>query len=311
MSYKSLGKRPLVETVNWPLKAPEKFGKLQRLAAVERSMPDIAPDDASQQTQATGELVLRHHLCWKHRDLDGVMAYYHPDIQYHDFFQNRVVGFDELRDYLRASMPRGPDEAIEHTDRIRADGDTAFIQYRITLRGGQGLVSFRTSEAITVRDGLIWRVNEYASLVHEQPTTRSQAQASRPTVSRLGLSPQQLSYMANDLQQYFQRQQPYLDPELDLQRVAKECGYSRNQISYLLNQVLGQSFYRYVNQARLQHLLATLDKATLPIRIDELAFAAGFNSLSAFYSCFRQHTGLSPKAYVKQISLRARAQDSP
>ena len=42
-----------------------------------------------------------------------------------------------------------------------------------------------------------------------------------------------------------------------------------------------------------------------------MAFAAGFNSLSAFYSCFRQHTGQSPKAYAKQISLRARAQDKP
>ena len=149
-------------------------------------------------------------------------------------------------------------------------------------------------------------MNEYASLVHEQP-----AQALRPTVSRLGLSPQQLGYMANDLQQYFERQQPYLDPELDLQRVAKACGYSRNQMSYLLNQVLGQSFYRYVNQARLQHLLAALDCATPPIKVDDLAFAAGFNSLSAFYSAFRQHTGQSPKAYLKQISLRARAQDSP
>jgi AraC-like DNA-binding protein/ketosteroid isomerase-like protein len=275
---------------------------------VERSMQDIIPDD-SQKTQATAKLVLRHHLCWRDRDLDGVMSYYHPDIQYHDFFQNRVVGAGELREYLQASMPRGADEAIEHTDRIRADGDTAFIQYRITLRGGQGLVSFRTSEAITVRDGLIWRVNEYASLVHEQSASRRET--TRPTVSRLGLSPQQLSYMANDLQQYFERQQPYLDPELDLQRVAKECGYSRNQISYLLNQVLGQSFYRYVNQARLQHLLAALELAAPPIRIDELAFAAGFNSTSAFYSSFRQHTGQSPKAYVKQISLRARAQDSP
>ena len=272
-------------------------------------MPQTAPDDDCQHTQATGDLVLRHHLCWRHRDLDGVMSYYHPDIQYHDFFQNRVIAYAELREYLQASMPRGADEAIEHTDRIRADGDTAFIQYRITLRGGQGLVSFRTSEAITVRDGLIWRVNEYASLVHEQPTSKV-ANNQRPAVSRLGLSPRQLSFMAEDLQQYFQRQQPYLDPELDLQRVAKECGYSRNQISYLLNQVLGQSFYRYVNQARLQHLLAALDNATQPLRIDELAFAAGFNSLSAFYSCFRQHTGQSPKAYAKQISLRARAQDS-
>lgn len=105
--------------------------------------------------------------------------------------------------------------------------------------------------------------------------------------------------MANDLQHYFQQQQPYLDPELDLQRVAKECGYSRNQISYLLNQVLGQTFYRYVNQARLVHLLAALDKARPPIRVDDLAYAAGFNSLSAFYSAFRQHTGLTPKAYIK------------
>jgi AraC-like DNA-binding protein len=265
-------------------------------------------DDGPQQTQATAETVMRYHLRWKHRDLDGVMALYHPEIQYNDFFQNRVMGLEHLREYVRSSMPRDPDEALEHSDRIRLDGNTAFIQYRITLRGGEGLVSFRASEAITVKDGLIWRVNEYASVVREQPTGKSSSQ--RPAVSRLGLSPRQLSFMAEDLQQYFQRQQPYLDPELDLQRVARECGYSRNQISYLLNQVLGQSFYRYVNQARLQHLLAALDNAAPPLRIDELAFAAGFNSLSAFYSCFRQHTGLSPKAYAKQISLRARAQDN-
>jgi len=257
-------------------------------------MPHTAADDDCQHTHATRELVSRHHLCWRHRDLDGVMSYYHPHIQYHDFFQNRVVGYAELREYLQASMPRGPDAAIEHMDRIRADGDTAFIQYRITLRGGQGLVSFRTSEAITVRDGLIWRVNEYASLVHEHSP-----QTTRPSVSRLGLSPQQLGHMANALPHSFQQQQPYLDPELDLQRVAKECGYSRNQISYLLNQVLGQTFYRYVNQARLVHLLAALDKARPPIRVDDLAYAAGFNSLSAFYSAFRQHTGLTPKAYIK------------
>lgn len=268
-----------------------------------------ADDDGPLQTQATGETVMRYHLRWKHRDLDGVMALYHPEVQYNDFFQNRVMGRAELREYVRSSMPRDPDEALEHSDRIRLDGNTAFIQYRITLRGGEGLVSLRASEAITVKNGLIWRVNEYASLVHEQPGSKTSSNQ-RPAVSRLGLSPRQLSFMADDLQQYFQRQQPYLAPELDLQQVAKECGYSRNQISYLLNQVLGQSFYRYVNQARLQHLLAALDDATPPVRIDELAFAAGFNSLSAFYSCFRQHTGQSPKAYVKQISLRARAQDS-
>jgi AraC-like DNA-binding protein len=307
MRYGHLGQGPALPGIPLVIEARTEL-RQARFFLVESSMH--ADDDGPSQTQATGDTVMRYHLRWKHRDLDGVMALYHPDIQYNDFFQNRVMGLDALRDYVRDSMPRDPDEALEHSDRIRLDGNTAFIQYRITLRGGEGLVSFRTSEAITVRDGLIWRVNEYATLVHEQ-TSGKAARNLRPAVSRLGLSPRQLSFMAEDLQQYFQGQRPYLDPELDLQRVAKECGYSRNQISYLLNQVLGQSFYRYVNQARLQHLLAALDSATPPLRIDELAFAAGFNSLSAFYSCFRQHTGLSPKAYAKQISLRARAQDGP
>lgn len=269
------------------------------------------PVDGPEQTRATGQTVMRYHLCWKHRDLDGVMALYHPDVCYHDFFQNRVMALAELREYVQQSMPRDADEALEHSDRIRLDGDTAFIQYRMTLRGSQGLVSFRASEAITVRDGLIWRVNEYASLVHETAVNPALQPSLRPAVSRLGLSARQLSFMARDLQSYFERQQPYLDPQLDLQQVAKACGYTRNQMSYLLNQVLGQSFYRYVNQARLRHVLAAMDAAVTPVKVDEVAFAGGFNSISAFYSCFRQHTGQSPKAYARQISLRVRAQDFP
>ena len=238
--------------------------------------------------------VTRYHLCWKQRDLDGIMALYHPDIQYHDFFQHLTLGLAQLRDYVQANLPRNADEALDHSDRIRVDGDTAFIQYTLTLRGAANLVSFRASEAIVVRDGLIWQVNEYAALVRENV-----ADAPRPATARLGLSPRQLGIMAQDLQHYFQHQQPYLNPDLDLQEVARACGYSRNQMSYLLNQVLGQRFYPYVNQARLQHLLRTLEQ-TPNARIDELAFAAGFNSLSAFYKCFRQHTGLSPTAYLRQ-----------
>jgi len=262
--------------------------------------------DGPEQTPITAETVMRYHLCWKHRDLDGVIALYHPDVQYHDFFQNRVLGYRELRDYVRACLPHETGEDIVHSDRIRVDGCTAFIQYQVTVQGGEGLVAFQSSEAITVKDGLIWRVNEYATLIHRD-SNGSAHSGPRPATSRLGLSPRQLSTMAQDLEHYFQRQRPYLDPELDLQRVARESGYSRNQISYLLNQVLGQSFYRYVNQARLHHLLNGLEQAPANVKTDDLAFAAGFNSLSAFYKCFRQHTGLSPKAWVKQNSLRARS----
>ena len=275
-------------------------------------MPIPSPTDTPDQTPITRDVAHRHHLAWKHRDVDAVMALYHPDITYHDFFQNRVLRLLELRDYVTAAMPGEGQGPSEYTDRIRADGDTAFIQYRITLPGGEGQTSFISSEAITVRDGLIWRINEYATLMRAAGGLPHPV-ASRPALQRLGLSTRQLGVMADELQLYFQRQRPYLDPDLDLQQVADATGYSRNQLSYLLNQVLGQSFYRYVNQARLQHLLtelsATTDATADAGRVDELAFAAGFNSLSAFYRCFRQHTGLSPKAYIKQTFLRARTHD--
>lgn len=258
------------------------------------SPPDQAPDPL---TAATREVVMRYHLSWRARDIEAALALYHPEVEYNDFFQNRCMGREELRDYLSTTMPSGPEDFLEHNDRIRVDGDTAFIQYAISVAGGG---TFRASEAITVRDGLIWRINEYALLV--QPTARPDGKPSqRPAASRLGLSVRQLSLLARDIEEYFQRSQPYLDPALDLHQVASATGYTRNQISYLLNQMLGQSFYQYVNQARLQHLLKLLEAAMPPVRIDELAFTAGFNSLSAFYRCFRQHTGLSPKAYLTRL----------
>ena len=49
---------------------------------------------------STRAVVLRYHQCWKYRDLDGVLALYHPEVEYHDFFQNRLFCLAQLRDYV-------------------------------------------------------------------------------------------------------------------------------------------------------------------------------------------------------------------
>ena len=246
-----------------------------------------------EETERTREVVTRYHQCWMNRDIEGVLALFHPEVHYCDFFNDLEIPAAELPNYVRTAMPRSPQHRIEHIDRIRADGDTAFIQYqsRLTLRRSSRLASFRASEAITVRDGLIWRVHEYATPVREQSLDGG---AER---QRLGLSSAQVGQMLLDIESHFVSARPYLDPEMDLERLAKATGYTRNQISYLLNQVLGQSFYRYLNQARIGHLLERL-KQEPTARIDELAFAVGFNSLSVFYRCFREHTGMAPRAYL-------------
>lgn len=271
--------------------------------------PEIFLPDDAEQTEHTRKTILLYRQAWKERDLEGVLKLYHPDVEYFDFPSGQVMRLAELRDFVHSSLPRLSGELLEHTDRMRIDGHTAFIQYRICLRGSNGLVSFRSSEAITVRNGLVWRVNEYANL-ERVVAGENTAKGSSSTLNRLGLSARQIGILAGDLEDYFQRQRPYLEPELNLQQVANATGYTRNQISHLLNQVLGQSFYNYVNQARLRHLLDAVSKSNDKVRMDELAFAAGFNSLSAFYKCFRKHMGMTPTAYLKKNSTRARAQDS-
>jgi AraC-like DNA-binding protein len=106
----------------------------------------------------------------------------------------------------------------------------------------------------------------------------------------------------NDLQQYFEQIKPYLDPRLDLSHLAASTGYTHNQISFFLNQVRGQTFYTFLNQLRLDEALSRLNAQHHASRIDEIASAAGFNSLSTFYRCFKQKTGCSPKAYLQKLT---------
>lgn len=40
---------------------------------------------------STRAVELCYHPCRKHRDLDGVVVLYHPEVDYHDFFQNPFV----------------------------------------------------------------------------------------------------------------------------------------------------------------------------------------------------------------------------
>ncbi|GLK90176.1 helix-turn-helix domain-containing protein [Pseudomonas turukhanskensis] len=254
------------------------------------------PDPAGAATHA---VILAYHQAWKSRDLDALMALYDPAIDYHDKLQNRHITYHQLRDYLAASMPLGAEELQTYTERLLIDGDTAVLQYQVTLNGSDGLVSLSTIEALSVRQGLIFKVNEYAVLV-SNATVKPAEREGNDAISRLGLSARQVGALANDLNEYFQQSKPYLNPALDLPQVAAATGYTRNQISFFLNQVRGQSFYAFLNDLRLSEVLERLHASEAPSRIDELAQAAGFNSLSTFYRCFKQHTGVTPKQYVSQ-----------
>lgn len=240
-------------------------------------------------SSATLRIVEQHNACWGRGDIAGVEALYHPEMQFIEHFSGRSLQGEALRRHVRAIIARSALDSLEYLDRPRVDGDTAFVRYREVIRSADGsaLLSFSACDAVRVADGLIVEINEYALV--QQPAGSAKAQNA---ARKIGLGPRALGYLLNDLALYFQQQQPYLDPGLSLPAVAEACGYTRNQISYALNQGLGLTFYQYVNRARIAHVLAS-DPG---LGVVEQARAAGFRSTSTFYAAYKAVTGTSPGA---------------
>ena len=238
-------------------------------------------------------VVERHNACWARADIAGIEALYHPEMVFIDHFSGNRYSGAALREHIRAILARSALDTLEYLDRPRVDGDTAFLRYREVIRAtnGDALLSVSACDAVRVSAGLIIEINEYA-LPLQQPGQTSRKPAA---AKKIGLSPRALGYLLKDLASYFEQQQPYLEPGLSLPAVAQATGYTRNQISFALNQGLGLSFYQYLNRARIRHVLAS-DPASSML---ERARAAGFRSSSTFYSAFRAFTGHAPGQLVK------------
>jgi AraC-like DNA-binding protein len=87
----------------------------------------------------------------------------------------------------------------------------------------------------------------------------------------------------------------YSAEELSLRKVAKAVNVSSNHLSEKFKQVTGINFVEYVARARFEKACDLLRNSNL--RISEIAFAVGFQSLSQFNRVFKKLSGKSPSAY--------------
>src|SRR6266702_2958156 len=87
----------------------------------------------------------------------------------------------------------------------------------------------------------------------------------------------------------------HADEELSLTKVAKVVNMNANYLSEKFKQVTGTNFVEYVARTRFANACDLLRKSNL--RISEIAFAAGFQSLSQFNRVFKRFSGKSPTQY--------------
>jgi AraC-like DNA-binding protein len=82
------------------------------------------------------------------------------------------------------------------------------------------------------------------------------------------------------------------DYRLSLKKVAQAVNISPNYLSEKFKRVTGENFVVYINRRRVQKARDLLLNSEL--RISEIAFAVGFQSLSQFNRSFKKLTQQSP-----------------
>jgi AraC-like DNA-binding protein len=87
------------------------------------------------------------------------------------------------------------------------------------------------------------------------------------------------------------------DDELSLTKVAKLSNISGNHLSEKFKEVTGINFVDYIARIRVGKARDLLQNSNL--RISEIAFAVGFQSLSQFNRVFRKVTRKSPTQFRK------------
>jgi len=92
------------------------------------------------------------------------------------------------------------------------------------------------------------------------------------------------------------------DERLSLRRVADAVKISPNYLSEKFRKVTGENFVAYINRHRITKACTLLRDPKL--RISEIAFAVGFQSLSQFNRVFKKAIAVSPTEYRRAFPAR-------
>ena len=119
-----------------------------------------------------------------------------------------------------------------------------------------------------------------------------------PKYQASSISPEDRQALFSKTAETMQTERPFLAPDLTLRDLADLLGATTREMSEAINGVGRQSFFEYINSARVEHaqLLLIEQPAT---RILDIAYQSGFNSKTAFNEAFRKNTGQTPSAFRK------------
>lgn len=136
-----------------------------------------------------------------------------------------------------------------------------------------------------------------------QPSSQNKTQVHSTANAELPkqeLDKKQIEKYKSQLLNCMDNQKPFLNPKLSLKDLAIKANIPYYHLSTILNRHLETSFYDFVNAYRVEEFIKLqTDPKNQEFTILSLAYEAGFNSKSTFYSIFRKMKGVSPSSFIQ------------
>lgn len=134
---------------------------------------------------------------------------------------------------------------------------------------------------------------------HQMPLPNSTEEKTQK-YENSNLQKEQKELYLKKLLNHFENKKPYLSSEFTLADLAEQTQISSHYLSQVINEKLNRNFLDFVNSYRVEAAKKMLvEDDNKQFTILSIAYDAGFNSKSAFYSAFKKHAGTTPSNFRK------------
>jgi len=120
-------------------------------------------------------------------------------------------------------------------------------------------------------------------------------------MERVGLAAMPIKAPAGLMRNMLSYLQENSASDLSMEKLARHLGYSRSRLSHLFRDNFGCSYSDYVNSLRCRRAARLLTQSDLTQL--EIALSTGFECIRTFYRAFQKCYGMTPKQYVRSLSL--------
>ncbi len=140
----------------------------------------------------------------------------------------------------------------------------------------------------------------FKALKHPDLFSGIEDEAHVPKYVNSTLSDEDKEATTRELLHYMESQKPYLNPDLTLESLAIMLDRKKRNLSQVINEKIGLSFFEFINQHRINHAKSLMEQQP-DKNISETLYQSGFNSKSSFNTAFKKTANMTPTEYRKTL----------